>query len=340
MTFEAERLQGLSAYRKTYAEPGAVRMDQNENNVGNAKELTITQEEIRKYPDEQPFGKLLAEQWKLPLDSIMLFNGASEAIQCTCLAFLNTGSRVTIPTPAFALTSHYLTLAGGVLSEIPLNSEMEFDLDAITISLEKGADLFITSSPHNPSGAVLPKETVTGWCRKFPRILFVVDEAYASFGKETLLGETTVHSNLLVIRSFSKDWGLAGLRLGAAAGPPPLINALGKVRTPFSINSAALSAGLRLLKSEKRLRNSISKQIVFRDILAEETKKIGLPVKAGSGNFFLITGERAEEFYRFCLLSGVVIRLLGKSIARVSPSDKSGNEKYLKCLRKWKELKA
>lgn len=337
MSFEADRIQELRAYRKTSTDPCAVRMDLNENSFGSLKEISLFPEQIRRYPDEQPFKELLENHWELSDDSLILFNGASEGIQCSCLAFVNPGSRVTIPIPAFALTPHYLTLAGGVLSEIPLTEAMEFDSKAITQSLETGADLFITASPHNPSGAVLPINRVTGWCRRFPETLFVIDEAYASFGNETFLNEVTVHKNLLVIRSFSKDCGLAGLRLGAAAGSPALINALSKVRTPYSINSAALSAATSLLQSGDSLNSGVRKQLLCRNMLAKETEKYGLQVRTGSGNFFLVTGDKAEEFHQFCLLNGIATRLLKKSIVRISPSDKQGNERYCKCLSKWKE---
>ncbi len=337
MSFEADRIQGLSNYKKTPTNPNSVRMDLNENTFCSLKEISLANEQIRRYPDEQPLTKLLAINWELPESSLMLFNGASEAIQCTCLAFVNPGSRVTVPVPAFALTPHYLNLAGGVLSEVPLTKEMEFDQKAITQSLQTGADLFITASPHNPSGAVLPYIKITEWCRRFPETLFVLDEAYASFGSNTLLNEVGKHKNLLVIRSFSKDCGLAGLRLGAAAGSATLISALSKVRTPFSINSAALSAATTLFQSAGGLNSGVRKQLLCRNMLAKETEECGLPVKTGSGNFFLITGANAEKFHNFCLLNGVVIRLLKNSIVRISPSDEAGNERYRECLLKWKE---
>ncbi len=337
MSFEADRIQGLSTYRKTPVDSQAVRMDLNENSFSSLKGLSLCPEQIYRYPDEQPLKELLEKNWELPDGSVMLFNGASEAIQCTCLAFVNPGDRVTIPIPAFALTPHYLTLAGGDLSEIPLTETMEFDSEAITESLETGPQLFITASPHNPSGAVLRRSRISSWCRKFPETLFVIDEAYASFGNETLLKEVLLHKNLLVIRSFSKDYGLAGVRLGAAIGSAALINALGKVRTPFSINSAALSAAVCLLQSGNSLNSGVRRQLLCRNMLAEETEECGLPVRTGSGNFFLVTGEIAEEFHRFCISRGVVTRLLGNSIVRISPSDKSGNEKYIKCLAEWKE---
>lgn len=312
-------------------------MDLNENTFCSLKEISLSSEQIRRYPDEQPLTILLERNWELPPDSLMLFNGASEAIQCICLAFVNPGSRVTIPIPAFALTPHYLNLAGGVLSEIPLTEAMEFDSEAIAQSLETGADLFITASPHNPSGAVLEATQATEWCRRFPETLFVIDEAYASFASETLLNEVGNNKNLLVIRSFSKDCGLAGLRLGAAAGSTALINALSKVRTPYSINSAALSAATTLIQSSDSLNSGVRKQLLCRNMLAKETQDCGLPVKTGSGNFFLITGANAEKFHNFCLQNGVVTRLLANSIVRISPSDEAGNERYRECLLNWKE---
>ncbi len=337
MSFEADRIQRLSTYRKTPADSDDVRMDLNENSFNRLKGISLCPEQIYRYPDEQPLKELLEKNWGLPEGSVLLFNGASEAIQCSCLAFVNPGNRVTIPIPAFALTPHYLTLAGGVLWEIPFTETMEFDSEAITESLETGPQLFITASPHNPSGAVLPSSRVTGWCRRFPKTLFVIDEAYASFGNETLLKEVQLHKNLLVIRSFSKDCGLAGVRLGAAVGSAALINALSKVRTPFSINSAALSTAICLLQSGNSFKSGVRRQLLCRNMLAEETGECGLPVRRGSGNFFLVTGERAEEFHQFCLSRGVVTRFLGNSIVRISPSDKPGNEKYIKCLAEWKE---
>lgn len=334
MSFQAERISTLSTYHRVASDKNSVRMDLNENYSEECPGFAVPEISIRKYPDEWPLTEALAEAWGLGTGNLLLFNGASEAIMCTALATVNSGDLTAVVKPEFFLIPHYLKLAGGELVEIPLTDGLEFNPGRIEQCLLNGVKVFFTSIPHNPSGAILSEELILEWCRKWQDTLFIIDEAYASFAGKSLLSQAQSMTNLLVIRSFSKDTALAGLRLGAASGNSRLMDSLKKVRTPYSVNAAALQAALLSIPyMARRTHTSLKRDL---EILLKETEKVGLTVRKGWGNFFLILGSNSGRFCNHCRTRGVILRKLNSGAVRVSPSDRAGNEKYLECLADWR----
>src|SRR5262249_14594228 len=145
------------------------------------------------------------------------------------------------------MIAHYLKLAQAKLVEITATKDLEFDIPAIEAALSEGAKLAIFASPDNPTGAVLPVETMVAWCRHFPDTLFVMDEAYVEFTDETALPFVQELENLVVTRTFSKAWGLAGLRLGVAIAHPQRIREMLCVRSPYSVNALSVKAATEVL---------------------------------------------------------------------------------------------
>lgn len=327
---QAERTKGLSPYSKSTARGKPVRMHMNENQTGSRGTLTLTPGETSLYPEEEPLTRQLEEAWQLREGSLMLFNGASEAIMCAALALVNENDSVVTVKPEFTLIPHYLTLAGAKLIQVPMQNR-KFQMNEIEENAKKSRMVFI-SVPHNPTGATISGKEISSWCEACPNTLFVIDEAYASYAECSLAQQAGITNNLIVIRSFSKDHAMAGLRLGAAIGPNEAIQAMAKVRTPYSINAAALKAGKRL-KTRPRIEET--KEEVKR--LAAATEQAGLETITGGGNFFLITGGKSKSFAGFCERNQVLLRTLPDGTVRVSPATQRGNARYLKLLEEWRE---
>src|SRR5262249_24857016 len=133
------------------------------------------------------------------------------------------------------------------LKKVSTKLDMSFDSDAIQLALQSRPKLAIFASPDNPTGAILDQELVLKWCQDFPDTLFVIDEAYAEYSGTSSINQIPKLDNLLMIRSFSKAWGMAGMRLGMIVGNPQLINHLKVVRLPYSVNSAAVCAARKMI---------------------------------------------------------------------------------------------
>ncbi|HPR23424.1 MAG TPA: histidinol-phosphate transaminase [Candidatus Sabulitectum sp.] len=329
----AERTANLTPYGKKPVDASQVRMHMNENQTNTGRAVTLNEKELSNYPDEGPLQNLTADKWGIQQENLMLFNGASEAIMCAALALVNENDPVVTVKPEFSLILHYLTLAGAKLIQVPMRNR-NFQMKEIEENAKKSRLVFI-SVPHNPTGATISKEKICSWCEAAPQTLFVIDEAYAGFAGSTLLTciQGREADNLIVIRSFSKDMALAGVRLGAAAGPRWAIRAMGKVRTPFSINAAAVKAGMQAIRSEEETRQAVEET----KRLAKATEAAGLTTKTGKTNFFTITSQEAHGFAGFCEERGVLIRVMPDGTARVSPADETGNQRYEKCLKEWSE---
>lgn len=327
----AKRTENLTPYPKKTTGTGKVRMHMNENQANTGRTITLDEGSISLYPDEGPLQSLIADKWGIQEENLMLFNGASEAIMCAALALVNQGDPVVTVKPEFSLIPHYLTLAGAKLIQVPMQNR-EFRKREIEENARQSKVVFI-SVPHNPTGATISCKEIRSWCRACPKTVFVIDEAYAGFTGSSLLKGFQEKENLMVIRSFSKDMALAGLRLGAAIGPKAAIQAMAKVRTPYSINAAALKAGTTAISSG----NPTERTAEDLKNLAAATEAAGLKVHRGGGNFFTITGNDAKSFALFCGKNDVLLRTLPDGTARVSPADKAGNERYRQCLEKWRE---
>ena len=143
-------------------------------------------------------------------------------------------------------------------------------------------------NPNNPTGTIYPPEVVLSWVRRRPHTLFVVDEAYQRFapGLESLVSAR--EENLLVLRSLTKDYALAGLRLGYAAGSEAVIAALSQARPPWSVNALAQAAGVAALGDERHLTESLAKLVQAKEALARRLAELGLDIWPSAAHFFLV----------------------------------------------------
>lgn len=338
MNFKSKRLNCIAPYSIPKQSEKHMRMDQNENYLYSHEKLVIESKLIRKYPDIAPLKEAVAKTWGIKEENLMFFNGASEAIMCSSLSFINPGDTAITIEPEFALIPHYLKLAGASVVGVQLTKDYKFDLKEIENELELKRRVFFASVPNNPSGALLKVDLIEGWCRRYISTLFIIDETYAAFAGTSLLLRASRHPNLIVIRSFSKDSALAGLRLGAAVGHKELLESMATVRTPYSVNVAAVKAALRVMDERERFAEQLNQTKHWLDKLSLESEKAGFTVLRGNCNFFLVMDDNAEGFSSFCRERGVILRVLNKSLLRVSPSDKEGNANYLKCLIEWRKI--
>jgi histidinol-phosphate aminotransferase len=244
-----------------------------------------------RYPEFVPSGLLerLAVHYRWRPDGILVGNGSNELIQATLSVTLGAGDVVVAPSPTFSLYRLLTTVLGGRYVPVPLSKDFRYDVDRlIAAAVEERARVVVLNSPNNPTGSVLPGDAVERVLRE-TRALVVCDEAYQEFGGPTatpLLGRS---SRLVVLRTFSKAMGAAGLRFGIAMAHPEVIAELAKGKLPYNVNAVTLAAATVLLRESALLAARTRRIVATRDrILPRLAALPGLVVYPSSANFVLI----------------------------------------------------
>lgn len=317
-----------------------VRLDFNENTVGFPEAYDgIEPTLLTAYPEYDEFQDKLSRLWGIPRERILLTNGSDEGLFVIAFTFIEPNQDTAVTTtPTFALIPHYLKLVQGRLVEVPYTSRFEYDLDTIETVLKGGVKLAVFASPDNPVGAVLPVDAVRDWCGRYPDTLFVIDEAYAEYSGVTVLPLLDQFDNLLVTRTFSKAWGLAGLRLGVVIGNEKLVEAMQRVRSPYSVNALALQTASRLLDQADAVRAEARSTMARKARIVAAVQERGYRVVEGRGNFFMIgVGWEAPEFCRFFRERGILLRDRSghpflRGLVRVSVGTEAEMARFLEVL--------
>ena len=302
-------IEGRSAY---------ARLDFNENTTGFPAVYPdgVAAFAISAYPEYELFINRLADFYEVDANSILLTNGSDEGISVAAQTFVEThGDYAVVSDPCFSMIPQLLTLAGASLREVKVLPDLSFDLAGIEAALEQGAKMAMFATPENPTGAILDRETVKKWCAKYPDTLFVIDEAYGEFANSSMLANITQFENLLVLKTFSKAWGMAGLRLGMAFGAPALIEYMQRVKLPYSVNAMAIQTADKLLNRADEVKETAQKAVADINKLADELIDEGFRVNKGFSNSFLLgAGINAERLSEHCRSRGVLIRNRSNSV--------------------------
>lgn len=300
-----------------------IRLDFNENTLGfptvmpDDWDVTL----VNTYPEYQAFITQLTEYFGVEANQLLLTNGSDEALAVLSNTFIEPGEdSAIISQPTFALISHYLHLAGGDVVSIPVDGKLNHDIVAIEDRLQTLTDegkppkLAVFASPDNPTGALVPLDTLLKWCDAYPNTLFVMDEAYAEYCGQSVLPAlkerlAAGHENLMMTRTFSKAWALAGCRLGLVIGAPRLISAMTCVRSPYSVNTLAVSMATQLLPEADKVVAQAKAVMARKAQLISEIEGMTYSVHPGHANFFLLNvGIEAKPLTAYAAQHGVLLR--------------------------------
>lgn len=302
------------------------------------------------YPEYAAFHGELADWLQVTPESLMLVNGSDEALFIIPFTFVEPNiDRALTCTPTFPMIPHTLKLVQSRLSEIPLHQNLTYNIEAIEAELESAQaqgdpyKLVLLASPDNPTGASLDIQTLSGWCKRFKNTLFVMDEAYQEFMPpgSSALPLVAQFSNLVVTRTFSKAWGLAGLRLGYVVAHPNWVSAMLKARSPYSINSLAIETARRILPQASAVLAEGQATLGRKVDLLARLKALGFETLSGGGNFFLLKlGFVAPLFCQYAANQGILVRDRSqhpalKGTLRVSVGTEVENERFLACLQQF-----
>jgi histidinol-phosphate aminotransferase len=274
----------------------------------------VSAQSWQRYPEFVPrdLQVALAQYYGWVPEGVLVGNGSNELIQATLSVTLGPGDRVVAPAPTFSLYRLLTNVLGGRYVPVPLGERFEYDVDRlIETARREGARLVVLNSPNNPTGSVLPDGAVERILEQ-TEALVVCDEAYQDFGGPTALGLLSRSSRLVVLRTFSKAFGLAGLRFGLALAHPAVAAEIAKGKLPYNVNLITLTAARVALRHASELQARIRELIGTRDRFLERLRHIrGLTAYPSAANFVLIRCQAipaAELFHRLYQEFGILVR--------------------------------
>lgn len=347
MQFVKPAVRQIAAYTLA-ARQAPVKINQNENpyDLPEALKRRVLEKALRRpwsrYPDFDPkelLDKLAAfSGWRA--DGILAGNGSNELIEALLLVTVGAGTRVVIPEPTFTLYALLTTVLGGEAVRVPLAPDLQYDPDAIVLARRQaGPALTVVCSPNNPTGGVLATADVRRLCEDEGGLV-VIDEAYHEFAGESVVPLLASHPNLVVLRTFSKAMGLAGLRVGYLLAAPELVREINKGRLPYNLNFFSQMAALTALEGFAELADRVRQLRDERDRMLALLKDLpGLRAHPSRANFFLIELRDADPKAVFDGLyrRGVLVRdvtsypMLSRCL-RISVGSPEENDAFLHAL--------
>jgi histidinol-phosphate aminotransferase len=268
---------------------------------------------LDRYPDRESLAlrAALADFLGVRAGRIVVGNGASELIALVALAFVRPDSYVLIGGPTYGeyeraarlMNGRVITACGSPEDNFaPYPNHIAYDL------ANMGAGLVFLCSPNNPTGAIFPVDALARLARRHPEALFVVDEAYQPFAARHDSALDLAADNVLVLRSMTKDFGLAGVRLGYAIGPEPIVEALRRVRPPWSVSTLAQAAGVAALGDLAHRDRTLALLHEAKDSLVAGLVRLGLSPLPSAVPFFLVPVRSGASFRSALLRYGILVR--------------------------------
>jgi len=291
-----------------------LKLDGNENPYGpspKALAALASLEAAHIYPDpqQQRLRRALAGYTGLGEEHIVAGSGSDELIDLIARLFLAPGDGVIICPPTFGMYAFCARLAGARVLAAPRRHNFSLDLEAIAAQRERGAKLIFVTSPNNPTGNLLTEEELRGLLSL--GLIVVVDEAYSEFAGQSFASWVPHHPNLIVLRSFSKWAGLAGLRIGYGLFPAPVAELVMKIKPPYNVNVAAEAAALASLEDLELLMAHVKAIVAERECLGAELAGLGFIIPLPSqANFILcrVRGSEAKLLKERLAREGIFIR--------------------------------
>ena len=299
--------------------------------------------EIARYPDGNGYDLKLAlsKRYGIDMSAIVLGNGSNDVLELVSLAFLGPGRSAVFSQHAFAVYP-LATQARGARAIVVPAKDYGHDLEAMAKAVDEDTYVLWVANPNNPTGTYASPQRIEALLRQVPeRVIVVLDEAYNEYLPADLKADSAKwlkrHPNLVVVRTFSKAYGLAGLRVGYGLTHPSIADVMNRVRQPFNVNSIALVAATAALDDMEFVAKSYAENLQGLRQLERGAKALGLDYIPSFGNFVTIRLGKAAEIYKRLLRRGVIVRPVGGGYElpehlRVTSGTPEENETFLAAL--------
>lgn len=299
----------------------------------------LTKINWNRYPNNfaDPLKKRISEYIDFPRQGIVMGNSSTELIQTVLYALCNSYDRIVVTNPGFPIYKRIASIMNIRVEEVPLREDFSLDVDAL-IAKSKGAKIVFLDSPNNPTGNVLSVEDIALIAKNISGIL-VVDEAYYEFYKESAQRLINELKNIIIIRTFSKAFNLAGIRLGYMLGKDEVIKELGKAKLPFSIGIFQQLAGEVVMDNMEFVEKNVTVIVKERErVYAELNKMAHIKPYPSYANFILFLSKTilARDLFRALYEKGVVVRTFNipelRNCLRVTLGTEAENSFFLEKL--------
>jgi len=299
--------------------------------------------DVARYPDGNghELKAALAARHGVDMGQIVLGNGSNDVLELVALAFLGPGRSAVYSQHAFAVYP-LATQARGARGIVAPAKDYGHDLDAMARAIDDETCVLWIANPNNPTGTFAAPDALEAFVRRVPeRVIVVIDEAYNEYLPADLRADTAKwvkrHPNLVVTRTFSKAYGLAGLRVGYALAHASVADVMNRVRQPFNVNSMALSAAAAALEDMEFVARSYAANLQGLRQLREGAGRLGLEFIPSHANFLTVRVGKAQDIYKRLLRRGVIVRPVGGGYGlpehlRVTVGTEAENERFLSAL--------
>ncbi len=299
--------------------------------------------DLRLYPqeEEERLRDAIGDYLKLPRVCIAVGNSSDEVMDRITRLFLERGERAVTFSPTFSVFKYCVQYQGAGYVAVPLKKRFQIDVEAMCAAFAPETKLLYLCSPNNPTGNQLELREVEALIETFPGLV-MVDEAYGEYADYSVVRLIDKHENLAVLRTFSKAFGLAGLRLGYVVASPALANAVNKIPAPYAINTVTLTMGRKLLENIAIVKEAVCALKTEREKLTKTLNEItGVEAFDSLTNFVLFNvGKPYEDVYLNLLEKGLIVKKLGKLLdfencLRTTVGLPEMNAKLLNALREY-----
>ncbi len=308
------RVQAMKEYHPPLGCRDALRLDFNENTLACSPKVRevlgqISAGSLTRYPEREPVEAIVAAQLGVDAEQLALTNGVDEAIHVLFETFLEADDELLLPVPTYTMYEVYASATDARVVAVQAEDDLKFPFERLLAAVTPQTKIIAIANPNSPSGSVATRAQLLEIARRAPHAVVLVDEAYFHFFGETVMDLVGTIPNLIVARTFSKAYGLAGLRLGLLAGPVELMRWTRRVLSPYSVNSLALACLPAALGDTAYLGWYVGEVVAARTEFEAVLDRAGVRRWPSQANFILVDiGARHAEFVSLMRTAGVLVR--------------------------------
>jgi histidinol-phosphate aminotransferase len=352
-----ESVRTLKEYHPPLGDRQGLRLDFNENTAGCSPRVleclrNLNAETLAKYPAREKGEAVVAAQLGISTDELLLTNGTDEAIHLVCETYLGRGDEAIVVIPTFAMFEIYAAATGARVISIPAGRDFEFPTEAVLAAMNSRTRFIAVANPNNPTGKLAAVSDLKEIAQAAPDAALLVDEAYFEFSGETVAPAWREFPNIFVSRTFSKAYGMAGLRIGVLMGNMEQMRMVRRASSPYNLNSVALACLPAALADQEYVQRYVLDTIEGREQLQAELKtfttectevhrenRTEVQFWPSRANFVLIyLGEYCKSFVASMRDRGILVRDRSadygcKDCVRITVGAHEHNERLLMAMR-------
>lgn len=325
----------------------SIKLASNENPLGCspkvAEALSEFLPELSRYPLGDAFylRRTVSDYYGVSGDQLLFGTGSNEIIELAIRTFMKQGEHVLSPAPSFSVYGIISQAAGMSCRWVPVQDDFKLDLDALAGAVNENTRMIFLANPNNPTGEYFTQDELDGFMKKVPAdVIVVMDEAYVEYADAPGFPDTIAmlkdYKNMFIMRTFSKAYGLAALRVGYVLACEEAIDLMNRVRQPFNTNMAGQIAAKAAMEDADHLKKVLAENKKGKEYLYAEFEKLGMRYVPTQANFILVQVGNGEKVFNDLLKEGVIVRYLGPGLAewiRVSVGTEAENKVFIEKLK-------